>query len=205
MNIINGSRAVGSDTMAGERGFGRVRGMRFVQRRSALFVMAVAMASVAATPLAGVAAASARSTIHASGVQTINYSGPAKVTLVIGGKPYAFKNGECASIKVSGITVDLAMGSIVQQTKTGATVSKNSGKPYFSLDLSPGQNSDLLGTVWSGGKELTGGGIVSVSGTVAAKGTSKGTFKSAKGAYDALGKPFSVSGSWNCEGAFAKH
>jgi hypothetical protein len=163
------------------------------------------MATAIATPLAGAAAATARSTTHASGVQTINYSGPAKATLVIGGKSYAFKNGECVSIGVSGITVDLTMGSIVQQTKTGTTVSGNSKKPYFRLDLGHGQNSDLLNTVWSGGKKLTSGGSVAVSGTVVSKGTSKGTFKSAKGAYDLAGKPFSVSGSWNCNGAFAKH
>jgi hypothetical protein len=163
------------------------------------------MATAIATPLVDAAAVSARATTHASGIQTINYSGPAKAALVIRGKSYAFKNGECVSIGVSGIIVDLTMGSIVQQTKTGATASGNSGKPYFSLDLSPGQNSDLLNTVWSGGKKLTAGGTVSVSGTVVSKGTSKGTFKSAKGAYDVLGKPFSVSGSWNCEGAFAKH
>jgi hypothetical protein len=84
-------------------------------------------------------------------------------------------------------------------------VKGNAGKAYFRLDLSPGQNSDLLNGAFFGGKSLSNGGIVSPSGTVVSSGSSKGTFKSAKGAYDNAGKPFSVSGSWNCHGAFAKH
>ena len=66
---------------------------------------------------------------------TINYSGPATATLVIGGKTYKFKNGSCQSIKVSGITVDVDLGSVVQG-KDGGPVKGNGKKPWFSMDLS---------------------------------------------------------------------
>jgi hypothetical protein len=195
---------------------GVFRGARFAQRRLVAFGLGVAMTLPMATMIAAPAASAATatrsvtaaatakcSTSNVHGVQTISYCGPATATLVVAGKTYSFQNGECQSIAVSHITVDLVLGTIAEG-KSGAVVKGNTGKPYFSLDLSPGQNSDLLGNVFFGGKNLTNGGAVSASGTVVSKGTSKGTFKSAKGAYDLLGKPFSVSGSWNCHGAFAK-
>jgi hypothetical protein len=45
---------------------------------------------------------------------TINDAGPATAILVVGGKTYKFKNGTCLSIKVSGVTVDVTLGSVVQ-------------------------------------------------------------------------------------------
>jgi hypothetical protein len=43
-----------------------------------------------------------------------------------------------------------------------------------------------------------------VTGTVVKSGASKGTFKTAPGAFDLSNKPFSLSGSWNCHGRFTK-
>jgi hypothetical protein len=195
-----------------ERQDGVLRGARFARRWLVLVGLGVAMATTIAAPAASAATATPSvtaaatatcSTSNVHGVQTISYCGPATATLHIGGKTYSFQNGECISIHVSGITVDETLGAIAED-KTGAVVKGNAGKPYFSLDLSPGQSSDLLNNVIFGGKQLTPGGPISASGTIVSKGTSEGTFKSAKGAYDSLGKPFSVSGSWNCHGAFAK-
>jgi hypothetical protein len=175
----------------------------------AVLAVSVAM-TISASPVQAasvVSAASApcspkNSTID--GGPAVSYCGPATATLVVKGKTYSFKNGYCQSIHVSGITVDITLGTIAQG-KTGTGVPGNAGKPYFRLDLAPGQNSDLLGAVDFGGKKLTSGGVVSAAGTIASNGGSKGTFKTGKGAYDASGKPFSVSGSWNCHGAFAKN
>jgi hypothetical protein len=133
---------------------------------------------------------------------TINYGGPATATLVIAGKTYKFKNGTCVSIKVSGITDDVVLGSVVQG-KDGGPVNGNGKKPYFTLDISD-PTSGVIGAVYSGGKKLTPGGSVTVTGTVVKSGSSKGTFQSESGAFDLSGKPFSVSGSWNCHGKFNK-
>ena len=134
---------------------------------------------------------------------TINYGGPATATLVIAGKTYKFKNGSCQSIKVSGITVDVDLGSVVQG-KDGGPVKGNGKKPWFSMDLSS-PSSDLLNAIYYGGKELTAGGPITVEGSVVKSGSSKGTFQTSSGASDLSGKPFSLSGSWNCHGEFTKH
>ena len=132
----------------------------------------------------------------------INNSGPATATLVIAGKTYNFKNGTCLSIKVSGITDDVVLGTVVQG-KNGGPVNGNAKKPYFSLDIST-PTSGVLSSVYSGGKKLTSGGSVTVMGTVVKSGSSKGTFQTAPGSYDLAGKPFSLSGSWSCHGKFNK-
>jgi hypothetical protein len=129
----------------------------------------------------------AASSTKIDGEPAVNYCGPATATLAIGGKTYTFKNGICQSIHVSGIKLDITLGTIVQNK-----LSNNAGKPYFALDLSPGADSSLLNMAYSGGKKLAGG-IVSYSGSF----TTKGTFKSTSDT------PF--SGSWNCHGVFEKH
>jgi hypothetical protein len=139
---------------------------------------------------------------QAASTNTINYGGPATATLVIAGKTYKFKNGTCLSIKVSGITDDVVLGTVVQG-KDGGPVKGNAKKPYFSLDISS-PTSAVLGSIYSGGKTLTAGGSVTVTGTVVKSGSSKGTFQTASGSLDLSGNPFSLSGSWNCHGKFNK-
>ena len=65
---------------------------------------------------------------YGSSTNTINYGGPATATLVIAGKTYKFKNGTCVSIKVSGITDDVVLGTVVQG-KDGGPVKGNAKKP----------------------------------------------------------------------------
>ena len=133
---------------------------------------------------------------------TINYGGPATATLVIGGKTYKFKNGTCQSIKVSDIAVDVTLGSVVQG-KDGGPVKGNGKKPYFSIDLASSP-PDIINDIYYGGKILAESGEISVTGSVVKSGSSKGTFQAASGSFDLSGKPFSVSGSWNCHGKFNK-
>jgi hypothetical protein len=133
---------------------------------------------------------------------TINYGGPATATLLLAGKTYKFKNGTCVSIKVSGITDDVVLGSVVQG-KDGGPVKGNGKKPYFTLDIS-NPTSAVIGSIYFGGKKLTSGGSVTVAGTVVKSGSSKGTFQTESGSFDLSGKPFSLSGSWNCHGKFNK-
>jgi hypothetical protein len=126
---------------------------------------------------------------------TINYGGPATATLVIAGKTYKFKNGTCISIKVSGITVDVTLGTVVQG-KGGGFVKGNDKKPYFSIDLGSSP-PDILNTAYYGGRELANSDEISVTGSVVKSGSSKGTFSS--GASSG-----SFNGSWNCHGKFNK-
>jgi hypothetical protein len=133
---------------------------------------------------------------------TINYGGPATATLLLAGKSYTFKNGTCVSIKVSGITDDVVLGSVVQG-KDGGPVKGNGRKPYFTLDISS-PTSAVVGSIYFGGKKLTPGGSVTVEGAVVKSGSSRGTFQTASGAFDLSGKPFSLSGAWNCHGKFNK-
>jgi hypothetical protein len=103
---------------------------------------------------------------------------------------------------VSNITVDIDLGTVVQG-KNGGPVKGNAKKPWFSMDLST-STSDLLNAIYYGGKQLTAGGSVTVTGKVVKSGASKGTFQTAPGASDLAGKPFSLSGTWNCHGSFTK-
>jgi hypothetical protein len=160
---------------------------------------AIAAATIGASPIYAAEAARTASaqpcspsTAKIDGSPAVSYCGPATATLLIGGKTYTFKDGFCQSIKVSGIKLDVTLGTIAEG-KTGSGVPGNAGKPYFRLDISPGEFSSLLSPVSSGGKKLTGGATVSYSGSV----TSKGTFKGMSGT------PF--SGSWNCHGVFVKN
>jgi hypothetical protein len=161
---------------------------------------ALSTAAVSTFPLlASTRAQAAVSTLDASygslKTNTINYAGPATATLVIAGKTYKFKNGTCMSIKVSGITVDATLGSVVQG-KDGGPVKGNGKKPYFSIDLMPSPSVDIANPIYSGGKELTQGGPITVTGTVVKSGSSKGTFQDSSAGF---------SGSWNCHGKFLKH
>jgi len=171
-----------------------------MKRLIGVSVAALPAVAMSISPMfAGTEAQASVVPLHAN---TINYSGPATASLVIDGKTYKFKSGSCQSIKVSGITVDVDLGSVVQG-KDGGPVKGNGKKPWFSMDLSS-PSSDLLNAVYYGGKELTAGGPVTVTGSVVKSGSSKGTFQSSSGASDLSGKPFAVSGSWNCHGKFSK-
>lgn len=128
------------------------------------------------------------STSKIDGGPAVSYCGPATATLAIAGKTYAFKGGFCQSIHVSGLKLDITLGTIVENK-----ISDNAGKPYFALDLSSGNSISLLNAAYSGGKKVADGAAVSYSGNV----MTKGTFKSTSG------KPF--SGSWNCHGVFVSH
>jgi hypothetical protein len=172
-----------------------------MKRIFAVSVAALSTAVMTTCPL--LASTRAEAAVAPLDGNTINFSGPATATLVIGGKTYKFKNGGCESIKVSSITVDVDLGSVVQG-KDGGPVKGNANKPWFSMDLST-STLDLLNAIYYGGKKLTAGGAVTVTGKVVKSGASKGTFKTAAGASDLAGKPFSLSGSWNCHGNFAKH
>jgi hypothetical protein len=178
-------------------------------------VLPVALLSFGAGPALAASVTHARTVAAASascsptsstldGGPAISYCGPATATLTIGGKTYSFKNGFCQSIKVSDIVVDITLGTIAEG-KNGDGAPGNAGKPYFSLDLESGSIPKVLNDVYSGGKKLTSGGAVNAKGTIAMSGASKGTFQTAKGATDSNGKPYSLSGTWNCHGAFAKH
>jgi hypothetical protein len=177
-----------------------------MKRIIGLSLAALATAGVSTGPLLAVTQAQAAvaplDAAYKSSTNTINYGGPATATLVMAGKTYKFKNGTCLSIKVSGITDDVVLGSVVQG-KDGGPVNGNAKKPYFSLDISS-PTSAVVGSIYSGGKKLTSGGSVTVTGTVAKSGSSKGTFQAPSGSFDLSGNPFSLSGYWNCHGKFNK-
>jgi hypothetical protein len=180
-----------------------------MRRTVSVTLAALAAAAMSTCPLlagtgaqASLSAGSCASTSSVGGNNVINYCGPATASLVIGGKTYKFKNGSCQSIKVSGITVDVDLGTVVQG-KDGGPVKGNGKKPWFSMDLSA-SSLDLLNAVYYGGKELTVGGPITVTGSVVKSGSSKGTFQTPSGASDMSGKQFSLSGSWNCHGKFSR-
>ena len=158
---------------------------------TAAVTIPIALATVGAAPVL------ASSTPHGA----INYSGPATATLKIAGKTYSFKNGECSSIKVSGIVVDVTLGTVADGTGEKLN-SGNLGKPYFSLDLSKGFESQIVNDVDFGGKTLVKSSPVAAT-TFTSSGSSKGTFKSTTNPLYPNQKPF--SGSWNCHGSFAKY
>jgi hypothetical protein len=138
---------------------------------------------------------------YGSSTNSINFAGPATGTLVIAGKTYKFKNGTCASIKVSDITVEVTLGSVVQG-KDGSTAKGNGKKPYFSIDLGASSPlSDALAVAYYGGKKLSDASGIKVTGSVVKSGSSKGTFS--KGvSVGGVSPPF--TGSWNCHGKFTK-
>jgi hypothetical protein len=129
-----------------------------------------------------------QSTSKIEGGAATNYCGPATAKLRVSGKTYTFKHGFCQSIP--RFENDIALGTFAKG-KTNSGTADNGGKPYFRLDLGPGQSSDLALT-YSGGNLLDSEGPASWKGTV----TSKGTFKSLSRV------PASFSGSWNCHGVF---
>ena len=100
----------------------------------------------------------------------------------------------CQSIKVSGIKLDLTMGTLAEG-KSGNGARGNANKPSFRLDLSPGQFSSIVQGAYYGGKKLEADGSVTPSGF----GT-KGTFTGQV----AGGTTSTFSGSWNCHGSIVK-
>jgi hypothetical protein len=159
---------------------------------------ALATAAMSTCPLLAITGAQAA--VAPLDANTINYSGPATATLVIGGKTYNFKNGTCLSIKVSSITVDVTLGSVVQG-KDGGPVKGNGKKPYFSIDLSP-HPPDIINATYYGGKEIVDRGSITATGSVVKSGSSKGTFSSGT---SLNGSTTTFTGSWNCHGQFQKH
>jgi hypothetical protein len=160
---------------------------------AAIVGTAIAASSAEAAPAGNSAPCSAMTT-KIDGGPAVTYCGPATATLVVAGKRYSFKDGYCQAIKVSGIKLDVTLGTFVEGA-SGAGVPGNAGKPSFRLDVSPGLFSSLMDSAFSGGKKVSDGGSVIPSGSV----TSKGTFKSMKSAAVAF------SGSWNCHGTFVTH
>ena len=175
-----------------------------MKRIAGVCLTALSTAVVSTCPLlASTRAQAAVAPLDASyglSTNTINYAGPATGTLVIGGKTYKFKDGTCLSIKVSGITVDVTLGSVVQG-KDGGPVKGNGKKPYFSIDLSRGP-SDIINPTYYGGKKLVDSGSITVTGSVVKSGSSKGTFSSGSSLSGSTG---TFSGSWDCHGKFQKH
>jgi hypothetical protein len=159
---------------------------------------ALSTAAMSTCPL--LASTRAQAAVASLDANTINYGCPATATLVVAGKTYKFKNGTCLSIKVSGITVDVTLGSVVQG-KNGGPVKGNGKKPYFSIDLSP-HPPDVITDIYYGGKVLVDSGSITATGSVVKSGSSKGTFSSGT-SLGTSSTPF--SGSWNCHGKFEKH
>jgi hypothetical protein len=165
---------------------------------SAIVPVGVSIAASPATATTRVLAAScANAPAKLDGGPVANYCGPATATLVIGGKTYKYKDGLCQAIKVSGIKVDVTLGSIAEG-KSGAGAPGNAKQPYFRLDLSPGQFSSVLDGAFSGGQRLVPADEPSVTPSGF---STKGTFTSQQTA----GGGVSFSGSWNCHGSIAKH
>ena len=91
---------------------------------AALVGLAVAAAAAGAVASPGASAAAASSAAPPcipklttiKGHEQVSYCGPATATLTIAGKTYSFKNGQCSSIKVSGIVVDITLGTVADGT-----------------------------------------------------------------------------------------
>jgi hypothetical protein len=172
-----------------------------MKRVTRISLGALATGIIGTCPLLSSTGAQAAITSVASSCSS-TFCGPATATLLIGGKTYKFKSGTCRSIKVSDTTVDVDLGDVVVG-KNGGPIKGNGKRPWFSMDLST-PNSDQINAIYYGGKELTPGGPITVTGNVTKSGSSKGTFQTKSGAFDLSGNPFSLSGSWNCHGKFIK-
>jgi hypothetical protein len=176
------------------------------RRRSLRRVLATAGLTPVALATIGVATVAAQSTGHVRGLKAsgppctpkiltikngleTDYCGPATATFTIGGKSFSFKNGYCSSELTT--TVALTLGTL--ETVNGIEASGNAKKPYLSLSLTKGSSTQLLNAVYANGKKLSGATGMTATGTIAASGSSKGTFK---GNY----KGSRFSGSWNCHG-----
>jgi hypothetical protein len=162
-----------------------------IKRIIGVSLAALSTAAMSTCPL--LASTRAQAAVAPLDANTINYGGPATATLVIAGKTHMFKNGTCESIKVSDITVDVTLGSVVQG-KDGGPVKGNGKKPYFSIDLAP--SVDIVNPIYYGGKKLVDSGSITATGSVVKSGSSKGTFQDSAGAF---------SGSWNCHGKFTEN
>jgi hypothetical protein len=190
-----------------------VKRRRIARRLGGLAVLPFAVLAIGAAPAFAASLAPARavaastpctpSTTQLDGGPAITSCGPATATLTIGGKSYSFKSGSCESEQLFQQPFTLSLGTQAQG-KTGAGAPGNAGKPFFYLSLTPGKSQGVLTDAYYGGKKITPGGLIVAMGTITASGSSKGTFKNAKGAPELDGKPFLISGSWNCHGVFEK-
>jgi hypothetical protein len=127
----------------------------------------------------------------------VNCCSPATAPLVVRGRTYKFRDGFCQSVHVSGILLDVTLGTIALG-RSGTGVKGNSGKPYFRLDLSPGEFGRVLSGV---SPEVSSSPSRPPPCPSAEAFTSSGTFKSIK---TPVPGAFSGSGSWNCHGVFVK-
>lgn len=115
--------------------------------------------------------------------------GPARATVKVGGKTYAFKEGFCAHDLQNKLALQLSLGTDVPVFGRGKP---NYGRPLFALTLTTtAQEGTLLALDFAGHKLVPSDTLVDASFRPSA--ALKGTFHG-KG----------VSGSWNCHGGIYK-
>ncbi len=145
---------------------------------SAALACGVATATAAGTTSASPCAARV-TTIN--GRRAIVYCGPATVVIRLGARTYRFRNGLCErSVALGGL--ELNVGTLVQGT------SGNAGRPFVSLLIAQRPSESEAFEADAGGRQLFGDSVISLAGTLFAR----GTFTSL------LGPAF--SGSWDCHG-----
>jgi hypothetical protein len=110
--------------------------------------------------------------------------GPATVTIKIGGRSYAFKDGLCNS---DGSTFILDLGTVVAGDRK-----HNLGLPTFGMTVS-GHTADVTGMY--GGKSIIPDSMTLA--TVKGAGSNKGSFS------NRLSTP-KFTGSWDCHGVIWK-
>ncbi|HEX6763082.1 MAG TPA: hypothetical protein VF094_09795 [Gaiellaceae bacterium] len=115
--------------------------------------------------------------------------GPSTATLHIGGKTYTFHAGFC-DLSSSGL--QLTLGTVIPQARK-----TNAGKPSFSMLVAwpTKKPSGSLFSAYTGGRQILGDSLVTVTGGYPSNGQFKSTFT--------VGQTF--TGSWNCHGALWKH
>jgi hypothetical protein len=166
--------------------------MRTAVRTAAALALTIAASTTSTDPVLAAAVSHANgapckpSISRIEGGPAVNYCGPATATLRVGGKTYSFSHGTCRS--TPSFEDVITLGTFAKG-KNGSGTLDNAGRPYFSLDLGPGESS-YLNLTYFGGNLLSAEGPVSLRG----KATSRGTFKSLSA------QPAPFSGTWDCHG-----